>query len=102
MAAFLGLHPGRDYTGGQRSPTLVDALPSGHPFSRLIRNGGKRWAHCTPHLRRERLRNVLPTLRRERLCLTRNYKTNLCVFCERRYNLLLQLMFHYLSFHEFC
>ena len=30
---------------------LVDALPSGHPFSRLMRHAGKRWAyHTSPRL----------------------------------------------------
>ena len=45
----LGQHPGRGYTGGQRSLILLDALPSGHSFSRLIRHAGKRWAYPIPH-----------------------------------------------------
>ena len=36
VGSVLGLNPGRGYTGGRRSPTLVDALPSGYPFSHLI------------------------------------------------------------------
>ena len=44
-----GRNPGWGYTGSHRSPTLIDALPSGHPFSRLIRYAGIRWAYSTPH-----------------------------------------------------
>ena len=44
---ILGRHPGRGYTGGRRNPTLVDALPSGHPFSRLIRHAEIQWAYST-------------------------------------------------------
>ena len=38
--SVLGRHPGRGCTGARRCITLVDALPSGHPFSRLIRHSG--------------------------------------------------------------
>ena len=48
VGTVLGRHPGRRYTGGQRSPTLVDALPPEHPFSRLIQHAGIRWAYVTP------------------------------------------------------
>ena len=43
--SVLGRHPGRGYTGGRRSPAVVDALPSGHFFSRLIRHAGIRWTY---------------------------------------------------------
>ena len=49
VGSLLGQHPGRIYTRGRRSPTLIYALPSGHRFSRLIRHAGKRWAYFTPH-----------------------------------------------------
>ena len=44
----LGWHTGRGYTGGRRGPTLVDVLPSEHPFSCLMRRAGKRWACSAP------------------------------------------------------
>ena len=47
VGSVLGRHPGRGSIGGQRSPTLVDALPSGHPFSHLMQHAGKRWAYST-------------------------------------------------------
>ena len=50
VGSVLGRHPGRGYTGSQRRPTLIDALPSGHPFNRIIRHAGIRWAYSTPHL----------------------------------------------------
>ena len=48
--SVLGRHPGRGYTGGRRSSTLVVALPSGHLFSRLIytQGNGRRILPHTP------------------------------------------------------
>ena len=40
FGSVLGRQPGRGYTRGRCSPTLIDVLPSGRPFSRLIRQTG--------------------------------------------------------------
>ena len=37
VGSVLGWNPGRSYTGGRLKSTVVDALPSGDPFSRLVR-----------------------------------------------------------------
>ena len=51
--SVFGRHPAREYTRCRRSSTLIDALPSEHPFSRLIRHAGIRWAYSTSHPQRE-------------------------------------------------
>ena len=44
VVSVLSRHSGRGYTGGR----CIDALTSVHPFSRLIRHAGIRWAYSTP------------------------------------------------------
>ena len=56
VGSVLGGHLGRGYTGCRRSPTLMDALPSGHPFSRLVRHAGEWWVYSIPRLQGECLR----------------------------------------------
>ena len=51
--SVFGRHPRRGYTGDRRSPTHVDALPSVHPFSRLMQHAGKRWMYSTPQPQEE-------------------------------------------------
>ena len=100
VGRVLFRHPGRGYTGGQRSPTLVDGLPSGHPFSRLIRQAGIRCTYSTPTHR-----DILIMTRSK--CVLEDFK-KVIIFCRSkvirwtlRFELILSLMnssFVYLKF----
>ena len=48
VSSVLCWHPHKGYTRCRHNPMLIEGLPSGHLFSRLIRHTEIRWAYSTP------------------------------------------------------